>query len=155
MANSIVEGTSRLVSAGEAAQMLGVTDQTIRNYCRAGELEFVLTLGGHRRIALASVRRWMGEDDEPNDERGTAIYSRVSTNRQRQEGNLSRQVDRLVDYCQDEFGISRENLLIIDETGSGLNENRKGYLRLVDLILSRNISRVVIEGNYSPAIGMD
>jgi putative resolvase len=135
---------SRLIPVGEAAKQLSVSDQTIRNYCSDGELEFLVTAGGHRRISMASIRRWQGHDETPQEDRLTAIYSRCSTSTQTKEGNLERQKQRLLEYCDAELD-GRENVLVIAETGSGLNESRKGYQRLIELVLAGKLERIVVE----------
>jgi putative resolvase len=135
----------RLISVGEASKILAVSGETIRNWCDAGELEFVRTFGGHRRVGLRSIRRWLGEDEEPQGDRQTAIYCRCSTSTQTKEGNLDRQKDRLLQHCESEFQIGKENILVISETGSGLNESRKGYLKLINLILGGKIERIAVE----------
>jgi excisionase family DNA binding protein len=135
----------RLVSVGEASKILAVSGETIRNWCDAGELEFVRTFGGHRRVGLRSIRRWLGEDEEPQGDRQTAIYCRCSTSTQTKEGNLDRQKERLLRHCESQFQIGRENILVISETGSGLNESRKGYQRLIELVLAGKLERIVVE----------
>ena len=41
----------RFVCVSEAATILGVSKQSIRNYCRnSGELVWRRTIGGHRRV---------------------------------------------------------------------------------------------------------
>lgn len=52
----------RLISVGEASKILAVSGETIRNWCDAGELEFVRTFGGHRRVGLRSIKLWLGEE---------------------------------------------------------------------------------------------
>jgi putative resolvase len=135
---------SRLIPVGEAAKQLSVSQQTIRNYCSDGELEFMVTAGGHRRISVASLRRYLGLDETPQEERRTGIYCRCSTSSQTKDGNLERQKNRLLDYCETELN-GRENVLVIAETGSGLNENRKGYQRLIELVLAGKLERIVVE----------
>jgi excisionase family DNA binding protein len=134
-----------LIPVGEAAKQLSVSDQTIRNYCSDGELDFMVTAGGHRRISVASLRRYLGLDETPQEERRTAIYCRCSTSSQTKEGNLDRQKERLLAHCETEFQNSRENILQICETGSGLNESRKGYQRLIELVLAGKLERIVVE----------
>lgn len=145
MAHYNAEGPSRLIPVGEAAKQLAVSEQSIRNYCSSGELEFLVTAGGHRRITVASVRRYQGHDEIEDEGRQTAIYCRCSTSSQTKEGNLHRQEERLLDHCESAFQIGRENILVISETGSGLNESRKGYLKLIDLILGGKVERIVVE----------
>jgi excisionase family DNA binding protein len=40
------------ITTTEAAQLLGVTSQTIRNWIRSGKITTELTLGGHNRIPI-------------------------------------------------------------------------------------------------------
>lgn len=139
-----VAGQGRVVSVGEASEMLAVSAQTVRNWIEAGVLDACRTFGNHRRVCVRSIRRWNGEDEEPQEERQTICYARVSTQAQKKEGNLNRQSERLIEFCTSEFQISRENILVISESASGINENRRGFLRLVDLILDGKVGRVVV-----------
>lgn len=140
-----VEGQGRVVSVGEASEMLAVSCQTVRNWIDAGVLDASRTFGNHRRVCVRSIRRWNGEDEEPQEERLTVCYSRVSTQAQKKEGNLDRQSERLVKYCETEFQNSRDEILLVSENGSGLNESRRGYLKLIDLILAGKVGCVVVE----------
>jgi excisionase family DNA binding protein len=137
---------SRLIPVGEAAKQLSVSDQTIRNYCSDGELEFMVTAGGHRRISVASLRRYLGLDEIENEERQTVIYCRCSTSSQTKSGNLERQKERLLEYCETELnGKENVGLIVIKDTGSGLSDGRRGYIRLLNLILEGKVDRVVVE----------
>lgn len=46
----------RLLTTGQAAAIAGVTPMSVIRWCEAGELRFERTPGGHRRIALTSLR---------------------------------------------------------------------------------------------------
>ena len=52
--------SSRLVSVGKAAALANVHVDTIREYMSRGEIEGVLTPGGHRRVSLESVATCFG-----------------------------------------------------------------------------------------------
>ena len=138
-------GQGQWLSASEAAAVLGVSRHSIQNYCDRGELEYRTTLGGHRRVSRSSLNRWLGLDENEQDERGTVVYARCSQQKQVKAGNLKRQVERLVEHCGREYGVERSALTVIAECGSGLKEDRKGYLRLIDLVLSGRVARVVVE----------
>lgn len=71
---------SRLVSVGDAAKCLAVSSQSIRNWCKNGDLDFVATAGEHRRITVASLHRWQGFDPEPESDGDElcVLYGRVS-----------------------------------------------------------------------------
>lgn len=46
---------SRTLSVGETARRLGISPDTVRNYCERGLLQFARTSGNHRRILVRSV----------------------------------------------------------------------------------------------------
>jgi len=41
----------------QAGQILGVTSTTIRRWCDTGQLKFMRTLGGHRRVDYEDVKK--------------------------------------------------------------------------------------------------
>jgi len=49
------------VRIGEAAEMLGVSVETVRRWERVGRLSVIFTSGGQRRIPVAEVQRLLGE----------------------------------------------------------------------------------------------
>lgn len=52
------------VSAGEAARLLGVSIDTIRNWDRDGKIETSRTLGNQRRVPLREITRIQSERGE-------------------------------------------------------------------------------------------
>lgn len=58
-------GKGRWLTTGEAADLLGVSDETIRRWVIAGEVfrpnETMVTRGRHKRIAKAAVERVLAE----------------------------------------------------------------------------------------------
>jgi len=68
----------------------------------------------------------------------TIAYARVSSRDQKDD--LHRQVDRLSGYCA-AHGWTYE---VIQDLGSGMNYRKKGLKKLLDLILSGKISRLVL-----------
>ncbi|MAG92314.1 MAG: hypothetical protein CMJ48_00975 [Planctomycetaceae bacterium] len=146
LARGLRESQGRFVSVGEAAKMLGVSRTTIRNYCRSSnELVWRRTIGGHRRIAVASLNGYLGLEDETENSGLTVTYSRVSTTFQRRAGALDRQKERLLEYCESELGCNVDEVLCIVDCGSGLSEERRGFLLLIDLILAGDVERLVVE----------
>ncbi len=85
----------------DAARLAGVSVELLRYYCNSGTVETERTVGGHRLVKRDSLVRALGlnvddaTDDAGAGERQTVIYARVSTDKQRKEGNLTRQVERL------------------------------------------------------------
>jgi predicted site-specific integrase-resolvase len=68
------------------------------------------------------------------------IYSRVSTKKQADAGNLERQTDRLVKYCKDN---NYEVVQIFSDTASGLNENRRKLNQMLNRL--DEVSKIIIE----------
>jgi predicted site-specific integrase-resolvase len=124
--------SNTLFSIGEWARRLGVTVGTLRRWDREGRLKPVLrTSGGHRRC---------GEVPEFSASDLTLLYARVSSHDQK--FDLERQRDRLVGYAAAQGWTSTE---VITDLGSGLNFRKRGRIKLLDTILHRRISRLVLE----------
>jgi len=105
----------KLVKIGEAATALGVTTQTLRKWEEDGQ--------------LLPDRKTAG---------GTRSEARVSSRDQKDD--LKRQIEILSLFCAQK-GWQPE---IIKDLGSGMNYNKKGLRRLLDLILEGQITRLVL-----------
>jgi excisionase family DNA binding protein len=57
----------KLLSLSEAAKILGVTTQTLRNWDRAGKIKTIRTLGAHRRISVSEIEKLQQTKEENND----------------------------------------------------------------------------------------
>jgi predicted site-specific integrase-resolvase len=66
----------------------------------------------------------------------------VSSQKQKDAGNLERQVERLREFARNQQLIVLD---IIADVESGLNENRKGIIKLFKLVRERQMSHVLIE----------
>ncbi len=92
------------VRIGIAASMLGVCTRTIRRWDAAGKIACTRTLGGHRRVSLATIESRTNRDDGFDRElspAGAAVYCRVSSHEQKAKGDLDRQVaTRIVAACR-------------------------------------------------------
>jgi excisionase family DNA binding protein len=82
----------RLLHSKEAAYELGVSTKTIHWWDEAGKLRTVRTVGNQRRIPIEEI--WCLRSLGKRAER-CVLYARVSSVRQEQDGNLSRQTERL------------------------------------------------------------
>ena len=128
----------RSYSIGEFADELGVHAQTVKRWCRNDDLDYTRTPGGERRIPHRELRRLAG-DTRPTDR--VALYARVSSHGQKDNGDLDRQLDRLKDYAHD-HGWSVENTYT--DVGSGLNEDRRGLDSLLDDVQDAEYGRVLV-----------
>ncbi|MGD9368271.1 MAG: IS607 family transposase [Desulfobacteraceae bacterium] len=125
---------SRYIKIGEAAKILGVTVQTLRRWERKGELAPDRKSEGGTRYY--DIDRLLGLQDIETDL--TIGYARVSSHDQK--NDLSRQAERLKLYCS----AKGWNFEIIQDLGSGMNYRKRGLKRLLDLIVNRQIKRLVL-----------
>src|SRR4051812_44513573 len=66
--------TNSFLTAGEAAQRLGVSPITIQRWVDAGELRAGRTAGGHRRIPMSEVRKRLTAFRSPAEARRLAFW---------------------------------------------------------------------------------
>ncbi|NMG21616.1 IS607 family transposase [Brasilonema bromeliae] len=123
---------SNIIGVKEAAELLGVSTKTIRRWEAEGKIKSVRTEGGHRRFEISQL---LGTK---TDGSLTIGYARVSSYEQKQD--LERQVIVLETYCA-KHGWCFE---IIQDLGSGLNYRKKGLIRLIKLICSYQVERLVV-----------
>jgi predicted site-specific integrase-resolvase len=77
------------------------------------------------------------EDDEPKPPDKVAIYTRVCSHEMRE--NLNRQAERLSSYC---LARGWQVHKVVKEVGSGVNDNRKQFLKL---LADPTITIIVVE----------
>jgi putative resolvase len=127
------------LSAGEAARALGVSVKTIQRWDKAGLLPVIRTVTNQRRIPVDAIHSLL---KAKGPSLRCAIYARVSSAKQEQEGHLTHQVERLQQVAK-ERGYQITTL--IAEQASSLNEGRRGMKRLLQLIDQQAIDVVLIE----------
>ncbi|MHA1505949.1 MAG: IS607 family transposase [Candidatus Asgardarchaeia archaeon] len=127
-------GMERHYTLKEASKILGVTVKTLQNWDKQGKIRVVRTPGGRRRIPESEIMRILGIHEE-----GKIIgYARVSSRTQKDD--LERQVQAIKQYAK-EKGWSVE---ILKDIGSGLNEKRKNYQKLLKMVMNKEVSKVII-----------
>ena len=136
---------SKLLNIREASEFLNVTPDCLRKWHKSGRLIPLKTAGGHRRYDLDELKKFVGQEINENKEENDnccVTYARVSSDSQKQSGDLDRQSMRLSEYC------AKNNLYvkyIITDVGSGMNDNRSGFARLTELVVKRKVSAVIVE----------
>ena len=139
------ELTKQLYKPGEVAKMLRVTTRTVQNYCQQGLLLETFSATGRRYIPHDSLIKYLASynllNDDTDSHRYDAIYARVSTHKQKDRGDLDRQINGLKVYISTQ---NPKNLRVFSDVASGLNDNRKQLMVLLDGVLQGNVSRIFI-----------
>lgn len=127
---------------GEVANMVGKHVRTIQNYCNDGKI-VCNKINGRRIIPKTGVVKLLDESSMllKDDIRKDIIYARVSTSQQKQRGDLDRQVSKI---SEEVVKQNPKNLEIIMDVASGLNDNRKGLNRLLDMVMNKEVDRIFI-----------
>lgn len=132
---------NKIISIGQAAKLLGVHVQTLRNWEKSGKLKpDSISPGGTRRYNSDTIMRISGKElpQIEKDDRVTIAYARVSS--QDQKEDLKRQAQVLELYCT-EHGYKYE---LITDLGSGMNYYKKGLTTLISRILDDGVKRLVL-----------
>ena len=134
-----------LLNMKEAMDYLNVSKITLQRWDNSGKLKAIRTSGGHRRYKLSDLEKFIGEchaEGKETDDVIVATYARCSTSNQKQHGDIDRQSQRLSEYCaKKKYKVE----YIIKDMGSGINDKRKGFVKLCKLITDKKINKVVIE----------
>jgi excisionase family DNA binding protein len=123
---------SNLLSIQEAADLLGVSTNTLRRWETEGKITSERTVGGHRRYQVSDLL------NHKSDGSLTIAYARVSSRDQKTD--LERQIMMLEVYCTS-HGWSYE---IISDLGSGMNYRKKGLIKLLKLITTYQVERLIL-----------
>lgn len=108
------------------AKRLGVSTQTIRRWQKEGKIQELRSPTNRRLYSIREVKRIIGVRQSES----VVIYARVSSAKQKADGNLERQVERLKHYAEDhEYEVMR----VFQEQASGINENRKQLQHLMTM----------------------
>lgn len=133
---------TNLLNQKQACEYLNISRSTIIRWENEGIIIPVRTKGKHRRYELKDLEKLIGKRYVHSKYKNCLIYARVSTKNQEKSGNLDRQSQRLMEYAiKNKFHI--EN--IYKEVASGINENRKELLKLLDHIKEEEIRYLIIE----------
>jgi excisionase family DNA binding protein len=115
----------------EVCQRLGISYATLREYVKKGYIKPVILETGKWRFKEEDVERLVGIVRK----RKVILYARVSSNTQKDD--LINQVKCLEENVKDYDQV-------ITDVGSSLNMKRKGFLKLLRMMLNNEVSKVVI-----------
>ncbi|MCD6196283.1 MAG: IS607 family transposase [Staphylothermus sp.] len=128
----------RLYRVSEVARMLNVSTVAVRKWIKSGKLR-ARRIGKLWMIPESELMRFLGE--KPREIRAV-IYARVSSYKQKRDGNLDRQIERLRNYCS---AKGYKVVDIITDVTSGLKEDRNGLQKLFDIVENHQADVVVVE----------
>jgi len=124
---------NKFVKIGEAAKLLGLSQQTLIRWHKSGELiPDKISEGGTRYYLKSKLLK------ENKKKSITLAYARVSSYEQKDD--LETQKQALQMFCLSN-GWSYE---LIQDVGSGMNYNKKGLKKLLKLIQNNEIERLVL-----------
>jgi len=128
----------KVISISEADYILGITTKTLRRWHQSGKLlPKFRTIGGHRRYKLGDILKIIEPKIDINKK--TLCYSRVSSYDQKED--LIRQSEKLKEFCKEK---KLKNIELIEDLGSGLNFKKKGLKKLIKLIISSKIDKIIL-----------
>jgi len=131
----------RMLPIRHAAERLGVSTKTLRRWEMSGRLVPQRLPTGARRYSEAQIDAFLGVVPVPTTVRA-AVYARVSSSKQKADGNLGRQKDRLISTVA---GRGWDLAMVVEEVASGVNENRRGLARLLKAAGTGRFEVLVIE----------
>jgi excisionase family DNA binding protein len=115
----------------EVCQKLGISYRTLQSYVKKGYIQPVILQSGKWRFREEDVEKLMGIVRK----RKVVLYARVPSNTQKDD--LINQVKFLEENV-------KEYDQVITDVGSSLNMKRKGFLKLLRMILNNEVSKVVV-----------
>jgi resolvase len=130
-------------TTGDVAKLFNVTPRTIQQWDRDGVIGFDRTPTNRRKVSKEKLIAYLKTRnmfyEEESKEKKDIIYARVSTQGQMKQGDLDRQVSYIISQIPD-----LRNLVVLKETGSGLNSKRKKIQQLIRMIMNDEVNRIFV-----------
>lgn len=137
----------KVYKTGQVSKIIGVSIQTVIRYCENGVIPYGRTVKNYRIIEANDLVDYLEKQglliDDLQTERKDVIYARVSTHKQAKRGDLDRQIEKIKLFAIDH---NVQNLCILSDIGSGLNDNRQKLQQLLSMVQNGEINRIFI--NY-------
>jgi len=127
-----------LLSIQKVKETYNISRSTLINWEKEGLITPIRTPKGRRRYKKEDIEKLLGMIEEKSKPK-VILYARVST--KKQEEYLGNQIRRLEEYAN----LQGWQYEVISEIASGVNENRRGLLKLLNKIKRGEVQKVVIE----------
>ena len=137
------ELTKEYYKSGELAKMIGVQTRTVQTYCLKGEIQSIIMPNSKRIISREEVVKYLEKSGllYHDSFKQDVIYARVSMHKQKESGDLDRQIDYIT---KEVVKLNPKDLQIYQEVGSGLNDKRKELNKILKLVMQNKIGRIFI-----------
>jgi len=131
-----------LLKPSEVCRLLNISYVTLRKWVKEGEIRYVVSPSGRYLFPRSEVDRILKQREKVEQKEIRAvIYARVSSVKQRDQGDLDRQVEFLKRYAEER---GYRIIDVITDVGSGLKENRRGLKKLLKFVTSRKVDVVLV-----------
>ena len=120
----------KLYAVRDACEIMQIDPTTLRKWDREGKIHCVRLQNNYRRVPESEINRILGIQKE----RYSYIYARVSSGGQKED--LDRQIEKLKTLSPESD--------VISDIRSGMKFDRKGFVKLLDLIESDKVSVIHI-----------
>lgn len=131
------KASSEYVAGAHIREQYGVTPATLRRWDTEGRIRTIRTPGNHRLYNLSDVQTMFGggsTETVPRISKAKICYARVSSTHQKED--LLRQI---VDLQTNYPGYE-----VVQDIGSGLNYQRKGFMSLLQRVYQGTVETVVV-----------
>lgn len=125
-------------SSKDVTKILGVTAQTLRNWDKEGKLKPSYTKSNGYRYYSEDVILSYTQERKTKKDVNVVLYARVSS--KKQQDDLERQISNLKEYAKDKY----EKYDVISDIGSGINYEKPGLKRLIELINKKQVDIIVV-----------
>ncbi len=139
------ENIQKYVGGKEASKIIGIHQRTLYQWDAKGKIKTIRTPGGKRLYNVEEfIKNKECEEDEKciknledlDKEKGkiNICYVRVSSLKQKED------LDRQKKIIRDKY----PNHLMIEDIGSGINLNKRGILKIIELAIAGKIKELVV-----------
>lgn len=130
-------------SLGEVAKFLSMHPKTLQKKDREGVIQFERTPTNRRFLTREKLTKLLEENnlffDDSKLMKHDIIYARVSSPKQKQSGELEKQVEVIMKQNH-----NLQNPIILKEVGFGLNEQRPKLQQLLKMVLNNEVNKIYI-----------
>ena len=128
-------------SLGEVCKFLSMHPKTLQKKDREGVIQFERTPTNRRFLTRENLIKLLEENnlffDDSKLMKHDIIYARVSSPKQKQSGELEKQVEVILKQNH-----NLQNPIILKEVGSGLNEQRPKLQQLLKMVLNNEVNKI-------------